>query len=103
MEAFRRDPNGLAITSAVPSDLTLRVVSVNGIAPAPRAIIAGTYPLSRGVYIDINRKPGTPVAPRTAEFLRFILSPEGQAIAAREATFLPLNPSLAAQQRSKLE
>jgi ABC-type phosphate transport system substrate-binding protein len=39
---------------------------------------SGRYPLTRYMYIRLNRKPGAPLAPQVREFLRYVLSREGQ-------------------------
>ena len=54
-----------------------------------------TYPLSRSVYIYIDRTPGEPVDPRVKEFLTYVLSREGQEAVARSGAYLPLTPQLA--------
>ncbi len=46
-----------------------------------------TYPLTRTVYIFIRRKPATPLV---LEFLRYVLSAEGQQDVARQNVYLPL-------------
>ena len=60
-----------------------------------------TYPLVRNIYVYFDRKPGTAFAPRLREFLRFILSDEGQQIAA-QAGYLPLPREMANDQLQKL-
>jgi phosphate transport system substrate-binding protein len=59
--------------------------------------------LARGVYIYINRAATKPVDPKVSEFLRFVLSDEGQALVQGQGDYLPLNPAVAAEQRKKLE
>ncbi len=39
---------------------------------------SGRYPLTRYMYIRLNRKPGEPIPAHVREFLRYILSREGQ-------------------------
>src|SRR5215203_2059516 len=41
-------------------------------------VISGKYPLSRFLYIYINRAPGQPLDPLVREFAKFIMSKEGQ-------------------------
>ena len=60
-----------------------------------------SYPLVRNIYVYFDRKPGTELAPRLKEFLRFILSPEGQQIAA-QVGYLPLPSEMANDQLQKL-
>jgi phosphate transport system substrate-binding protein len=61
------------------------------------------YPLTRFVYIYVNRAPNVPLAPSVREFLRYVLSLEGQRAVEQEGIFMPLPASLAAVQRAKLE
>jgi phosphate transport system substrate-binding protein len=66
-------------------------------------VVNRTYPLTRTVYFYINRRPGKPVNPLTAEFLRYILSTEGQRDVAKQEVHLPLTSAMAAQERAKLD
>ena len=73
------------------------------VAPSRATFQDRSYPLVRSIYIYLNRKPGTPIEPRFREFLRFILSREGQQIVADGSGFLPLPAAHAAEQRAKLD
>ncbi len=44
----------------------------------------GTYPLGRALYIYVNKKPNEPLAPIAAEFIKFVLSKQGQAIVEKD-------------------
>ncbi len=44
----------------------------------------GTYPLARLLYIYIPKDPKQPLPPATREFLRFVLSKEGQELVVRD-------------------
>ena len=46
---------------------------------------AGKYPLSRFLYIYVNRKPGAPLDPLRQEFLKYVLSREGQIVAKQKS------------------
>jgi phosphate transport system substrate-binding protein len=52
-------------------------------------VLNGTYPLSRVIYMYVNSYPDKPIDPLAREFLRAVLSQEGQQAAAR-SIFLPL-------------
>jgi len=67
------------------------------------SLISRRYPLTRALLAFINRRPGEPPAPAIAEFLRYVLSQQGQDDVAREGSFLPLNPDSVREQRKKLE
>lgn len=62
-----------------------------------------TYPLSRYVYIFINRPPGTKLEPKTKEFLRLVLSKQGQDVVAAEGVFMPLLPEVVREELAKLD
>ncbi len=73
------------------------------IAPTIETVYNHTYPLSRYVYIFLNRPPGTKLEPKTKEFLKCVLSQQGQRIVAAEGVFMPLLPSVVAEELKKLE
>lgn len=73
------------------------------VLPSSDSFRSREYPLVRSIYIYLNRKPGTAVPAVQREFLRYILSAEGQAIVADGSGFLPLPAAHAAEQRAKLD
>jgi phosphate transport system substrate-binding protein len=75
----------------------------NYVLPSRATFQNRSYPLTRNIYLYLNRKPGTPLEPRIREFLRFVLSREGQEIVMQEGGFLPLTAELAAAQRARLD
>ena len=62
-----------------------------------------TYPLTRSIYIYLNRPPGQPLDAKAKEFLRYILSREGQEAVQREGNYLPLTAAVVREQLQKLE
>jgi len=62
-----------------------------------------TYPLYHESYFYLNREPGKPIDPKVEEFLRFILSQEGQDCIQREGRYLPLMPHIVKEQIKKLD
>lgn len=67
------------------------------------SVAARTYPLTRSVYIYIDHIPGEPLDPKVKEFLTYVLSKQGQQAVTAEGDYLPLSPSVAAEERRKLE
>jgi phosphate transport system substrate-binding protein len=61
-----------------------------------------SYPLARPVRFYINQGPAIPADPNVLEFLRYILSREGQGLVAREGDFLPLPVAAAREELKKL-
>jgi phosphate transport system substrate-binding protein len=62
-----------------------------------------TYPLTRSIYIYLNRVPGKPLDPKSKEFLRYILSREGQEAVQRQGKYLPLTPDVVRAELKKLD
>jgi phosphate transport system substrate-binding protein len=46
--------------------------------------LKGAYPLGRTLYIYVAKKPGEPLPKLTEEFLKFVLSSEGQSIVVKD-------------------
>lgn len=61
--------------------------------PTYQNVLQGRYPLSRYMYIYINRAPNKMLDPLVREFLNFILSFEGQSIVAKDG-FLPMTSAI---------
>ena len=61
------------------------------------------YPLIGNTYFYINRKPGAPVDPKVREFIRYVLSRQGQQAVARDGKYLPLPAATLQQERRKLD
>ena len=59
-------------------------------APTYENVALATYPLSRLIFFNTNKAPGKPLNPAIEEFLRFILSREGQQIVLDHAIYMPL-------------
>jgi phosphate transport system substrate-binding protein len=66
-------------------------------------LIQRKYPLTRIASIYVNRAPGKPVDPTVKEFLRYILSSEGQQDILREGRYLPLSQEAILEQLKELE
>jgi phosphate transport system substrate-binding protein len=62
-----------------------------------------SYPLASEEYFYVNRKPGQPLDPKIKEYLRYVLSREGQQEVNRDGKFLPLTAAVARAQLEKLE
>lgn len=62
-----------------------------------------TYPLYNEAYFYTNVKPGTQMNPLVREFIRFVLSQEGQAEVMRDGKYLPLTAEVVRAQLKKLE
>lgn len=67
----------------------------------PEQVLSGKYPLSRFLYLYINRQPGKELDPLVREFLTYVLSREGQEVVVKDG-YLPISPKIAASELAKL-
>lgn len=71
--------------------------------PADAASVAtGDYPLARYLYIYVNKKPNSPLPPLEQEFLKLVLSKEGQEIVAKDG-YIPVSARIAGRELKKLQ
>jgi len=63
---------------------------------------SGKYPLSRFLYIYINRAPGKPLDPIVKEYVKLVLSREGQEVVIKDG-YLPLSAEIVKQELAKIE
>jgi phosphate transport system substrate-binding protein len=73
------------------------------VVPSTESFRDRSYPLARSVYVYLNRAPGRPLDAKLEEFLRFILSREGQEIVARDGGYLPLPGRIVHEQLASLD
>ncbi|HZZ92174.1 MAG TPA: substrate-binding domain-containing protein [Usitatibacter sp.] len=62
-----------------------------------------SYPLYNEQYFYTSVKPGNRMDPMTREFLKFVLSQEGQAEVMRDGKYLPLTAEVVREQLKKLD
>ena len=65
-------------------------------------VAAQRYPLSRTIYMFVNKAPGKPLNPVLREFIRYSLSREGQQAVVDDAIFTPLPAAWDAREAEKL-
>ena len=73
------------------------------VTPSPQTFFDGSYPMHNGAYLYLNRKPGEAIPTRDKEFVRFVLSREGQQIVADSRIFIPLDAEQAKAELRKLD
>ena len=62
---------------------------------------SGKYPLSRFLFVYVNKAPGKPLDPLTREFLKLVVSREGQEICVKDGYF-PLPASIVDEELKKI-
>ena len=51
----------------------------------------------------MNKPPGKTLEPKVKEFLKLVLSREGQDVVAKERVFIPLTPDVVKEELKKLD
>lgn len=72
------------------------------VTPEPANAINGSYPLARVLYVYVNKHPNKPMPPLEAEFLKMVLSKQGQEVVVKDG-YIPLPADVAAQELAKLK
>jgi phosphate transport system substrate-binding protein len=74
------------------------------VEPTEQSVVNHTYPLTRMITMFLNRAPGKPADPKLREFLRYVLSREGQEAVIREGHgYLPMLAPFATKELKKVE
>jgi phosphate transport system substrate-binding protein len=68
----------------------------------PAEVYSGNYPLSRYLYVYVNKAPNKPLDPLVREFLKFALSKEGQEIVVKDG-YLPITAKVAQEETAKIK
>jgi len=108
-EAVAKDSDGIGLSGAGNGGDDVKVLPVSEgaagpfVAPSVGAVAEGRYPLTRYVWLFVDGRPGAPANPDAAEFIRYILSREGQQAVVDEGDYLPLPAAIAAEERAKLQ
>ena len=105
----RDDPLSIGFSGfafAVPGAKTLAIAETDAgpwYAGTPAEVANRTYPLTRTIYLAARQKAGTPLRPATREFLRFVLSADGQRIFAEgPEKYLPLTAEVASREAARI-
>lgn len=108
-DLMKERPGGLTyalLANVQPNTRVVPLSAENGgncVLPTTKTIYDHSYPLSRYVYVFVNKAPGKPVEPKIKEFLRAILSWEGQLQVAKDRVFLPLQPEVVREELRKVD
>lgn len=110
VQRVSEDPAAVGITALnIPLE-SVKVVALkasdtsDALQPVSNVIASGRYPLDRYVYIYLRVGKGMPLDAFGREYVRMVLSPEGQrAIAAEGTGYIPLTAGEIAQELTKLD
>ena len=109
LDALAHDRYGIAVSNiryAGPAVKALAVAEREGapyVAVSADSLIDQKYPLTRLIPAYLDRAPGQPIDPKVKEFLRYLLSREGQQDILDDGRYLPLSAAAIAGELRKLE
>jgi phosphate transport system substrate-binding protein len=109
LDALARDRRGIAYTGMRyrhPETKALALAARNDepyYEPGKETVLQRRYPLTRVVSAFVDRAPGRALEPRVKEYLRYILSREGQQAVVADEGYLPLTAEVVREQLRKLE
>jgi len=72
------------------------------IEDTPENILSGKYPIARFLYVYVNKAPNKPVDPLVREFVKYVLSQQGQQVVVKDG-FIPLPAKIVQEELSKLQ
>jgi phosphate transport system substrate-binding protein len=108
-EEMAQKPGGLTyalLANVTPNVKVVPLAAKAGepfLEPTVENVYTHRYPLSRYVYIFVNRAPDKPLEPKVKDFLRAVLSREGQDVVAREGVYIPLTPEVVREELARLD
>jgi phosphate transport system substrate-binding protein len=103
--AVSQDPAAVGYAGLGSEMAGVRPLPLGGATPVEAtatSVLDGTYPLARFLYLGVDVGPEKPLRPVVREFLRLVLSKEGQTEVAKDGR-VPLPERIAAEERKKLE
>ncbi len=109
LEALAQDRYGIAYSNLGFTNRQVKPIAVASADGGPfyeatiDNLIQRKYPLTRAASIYVNRAQGKKLDPKVQEFLRYILSEEGQQEVVREGDFLPLTEEVVREQLRKMD
>jgi len=93
--------SGIGYKTSSVKAVALAKKGTNYVAATKANALNGTYPLSRYLYVYVNKHPNKPLAPMEREFVKMVLSKTGQKIVAKDG-YIPLSAKVASKELSKL-
>ena len=108
VQGVSRDSNGIGYsgmgykTSGVKA---LKIAAKAGgdyVEASAEGVYSGKYPLKRYLYLYINKNPNKEADPLVAEFVKYVLSKEGQGVTIKDG-FLPLTAETASAETGKVK
>ncbi len=105
----KEQPGSSSVVQGIGSDLAgigysgigyatsgVKAIRVDNVEPTLENCLDGSYPLARQLLVYVNRDPREPLDKLTFEFLRYVLSKQGQEVVLKDG-YYPLPAAIAAR------
>ncbi len=107
LNELANDPLGIAVSNPHYANGRVKPLALSNdgkpfVSADRTSVMERLYPLSRPVWIHINHPPAVRLEPKISEFLRYVLSREGQNSVVLDGTYLPLPTEIVKEQLSGL-
>jgi phosphate transport system substrate-binding protein len=95
VQSVTSSTNGIGYSGMGYSTSGIRMVplakkgSTDYVEATPENALNGTYPLTRYLFVYVNKKPNQPLSPLENEFMKMVLSKEGQEVVIKDG-YIPL-------------
>ncbi|GGC09967.1 phosphate-binding protein PstS [Marinobacterium zhoushanense] len=93
--------SGIGYKTASVRALPLSKEGTNFVEATPENAANGSYPLSRFLWVYVNKKPGQEMTPLDREFIKLVLSKVGQEVVVKDG-YIPLPAKVVEKQLSDL-
>jgi len=110
VDHVRDDPNGIGFVRYHPNFPTdVKILDLGATDAGPfvkysmESLQDHSYPLWGGQSFWINRVPGQPLDPKIREFIRFVISKQGQLLLQKDGKYLPLDAATVQEGLKKLQ
>jgi phosphate transport system substrate-binding protein len=108
VQAVAKDPDAIGISNVHYARPNVNALALSTpkqkvpVAPTRENVANRNYPLTRAVYMVVNNDAVHPPSEAVIEFLRYVLSRQGQQAVMQEGNYLPLPAEIALKQLRQL-
>jgi len=106
VQAVAADKGGIGYSGVGYKTADSRIVPLEGeegecVDASAENAYNGEYPMARFLYVYLNKKPGTPLDPLRAEFVKYVFSQQGQRSVIKDG-YYPISKAVADQDLEEL-
>jgi phosphate transport system substrate-binding protein len=94
VQGVEKELNGIGYSGIGYKTSGVKTVAVDGVNISMETAESFEYPISRLLYVYVNKNPSAPTDPLVREFIKYVLSKEGQEVTIKDGYFpMPEQPA----------